>query len=366
MKIELTKKDKILIGITVFLYLIGLIFGGWNIPINLVFLAFALTVVRKSQTKRALSTFHLIILVVLVTASLLIKLGFFLQQYNDYKIKKEYEKKLVEEVPPTPSAPIVPTPTIYNCPTTTSKTQNDIGLEKAENELSTYSQVEVIRDGWKEKTSITYLAKEFLPCESFDEKYCQITNKTNREPWIIKYPKEWKLYRIKNRKVIERGEGASYSKEQYDLSDLKFEYRDSNYYLREGITLGGQPIMLSQFQWKNIQKNCEEPYYKSTDNYDYYICPGNTEACMGDTSSGFSYSKKINVINTAYKSFLMVNESADNDPLIYGGYIPSLNFEREEFKGALRIYGMSDNFYSNDEQFISELKKIYMSLRGVK
>jgi len=40
--------------------------------------------------------------------------------------------------------------------------------------------------------------------------------------------------------------------------------------------------------------------------------------------------------------------------------------EREEFKGALRIYNMSDNFYSNDEEFISELKKIYISLRGVK
>lgn len=125
--------------------------------------------------------------------------------------------------------------------------------------------------------------------------------------------------------------------------------------------------MLSQTQWTNIQEHCEKSYYVSIDNYNYYMCPGNTEACIGDTSSGLSSSNKVNTLNSVYKSFLLVNEGVSGeDVLVYGGYIPSLNFEREEFKGALRIYRMSDNFYSNDEQFISELKKIYISLLGSK
>lgn len=81
---------------------------------------------------------------------------------------------------PVPSVPIIPIPTTYNCPIRTIKTQKDIDLETAENNLSTYSEDQFFGEEWKERTSITYKAKELLPCDSFDEKYCQITNETNR------------------------------------------------------------------------------------------------------------------------------------------------------------------------------------------
>lgn len=324
-------------------------------------------ILAKSKKNGELAVIDLAVLTGFLFIFILVRFGILWNEYNDYKIKRENDKKIVREITPTYSATIVPTPTIYNCPVTEKKEQSDSDREKAESNFSIYSQEETIYGDTKMKTSITYIAKELLPCESFDEQYCQITNKTNREPWTIKYPKKWNLYRIKNKKIVEYGEGESYSKEQHDFYDLKFKYKDSNYYLREGITLGGQPLMLSKTQWENIKEKCEKPYYKSTDNYNYYICPGNTEGCIGNTSSGLNNSNKIHVINTAYKSFLLVSAvNLGDDVTIYGGYIPSLNFEREEFKGALRIYGMSDNFYSNDEEFISELKKIHISLRGVK
>jgi len=366
MKIILTKSNKILIGVTLFLYLVAIFFGSLGIILHIVVIGSVIKILAKSKKNRELATVDLAVLTAFLCIFILVRIGILWNGYRDYTIKKEYEGKIAEKITPTSSVPVVPTPTIYNCPVTDKKEQSDSEREKAEREFSIYSQEEIIHGDTKMKTSITYIAKELLPCEPFDEQYCQIINKSNRETWTIKYPKKWSLYRIKNKKTVEYGEGESYSKEQHDFYDLKFEFNDSYYYLREGITLGGQPLMLSQTQWKNIKKSCAEPYYKSTDNYNYYICPGNTEACIGDIESGHGYSNKINTINLAYKSFLLVNEDyVGNDIMIYGGYIPSLNFEREELKGALRIYDMSNNFYSNDEEFISELKKIHISHRGV-
>jgi len=96
MKIALTKKDKMLIGITIVLYVFGYFIGGWGLLPNLLFIFFVYSLFRKSHAKGQFSTFHLIILMVIIGFSLLIKIGFFLNDYQDYSIKKNYEKQLQE------------------------------------------------------------------------------------------------------------------------------------------------------------------------------------------------------------------------------------------------------------------------------
>lgn len=97
MKITLTKKDKILVGITILLYVLGLFIGGWGLFPNVLFLFFAFSLFRKTQIKGKFSTFHLIILMVIIGLSLLIKIGFFLDYFQNYSIKEKYEKQLKED-----------------------------------------------------------------------------------------------------------------------------------------------------------------------------------------------------------------------------------------------------------------------------
>jgi hypothetical protein len=95
MKIALTKSDKILIGITVLLYIVGFILGGWNIFINLIFLFFVVTLIKKGHNKGKLSTLHLIALMVFIGLNILIKIGFFLNSYQNYSLKKTTENNKV-------------------------------------------------------------------------------------------------------------------------------------------------------------------------------------------------------------------------------------------------------------------------------
>lgn len=101
MKITLTKKDKILIGITALLYIIGASFGGWNIILNLAFLYFIFTIFRKSQKQGKLSTIHLIFLMIFIGIYLLVKIGLFLNYFQDYSIKKNFEEKILKQEPKT-------------------------------------------------------------------------------------------------------------------------------------------------------------------------------------------------------------------------------------------------------------------------
>lgn len=94
MKIILTKKDKILSGITILLYVLGLFIGGWGIFPNLLFLFFAYLLFRKSHAKVQFYTFHLVILMVIIGLSLLIKIGFFLDSFQNYSIQKKFEKQI--------------------------------------------------------------------------------------------------------------------------------------------------------------------------------------------------------------------------------------------------------------------------------
>ena len=179
---------------------------------------------------------------------------------------------------------------------------------------------------------ISILEKKLLPCESADEQYCVISNTTNRSAWNIKYPKAWKLYRIK-RNVTETRFEDTYTNEFYDL---KFEYQSSYFYLRESTTLGGNPIMLSDSQWAHLRNFCPDKFYTDTDKRDNYVCSGNIIGCSRNIEGD---KRIIYSLNNFYKSFISTNSSVQNkETLIYDWYIPSLNFEREEFVGALRIY----------------------------
>lgn len=356
MKIELTKLDKALIAFSVVLYIVGFFIGGWNIFFNLILLFFIITLIKKSHNKGKLATPYLIFLIIFIVLNILIKIGFLFNQYQNYSLKKDSSIY-------TPS-PTVPTPTVYICPTTDKKTQEDIEQENAENNFSSYIVKENIENPFPDKNTtvqidkIDILEKKLLPCESVNEQYCKISNTTNRTAWNIKYPKTWKLYRIK-RKVSETRFENTYTNEFYDL---KFEFQSSYFYLRESTTLGGNPIVLSDAQWSHLSNFCTDKFYTDTDKRDNFICSGNIIGCAGNMEGD---KRIIYPLNNFYKSFISINSTVQNkETLIYDWYIPSLNFEREEFVGALRIYTLSDNFYSDDDQFISELKKIYLSLQG--
>lgn len=361
MKIELTKIDKIFIAVSILLYIIGFFIGGWNIFFNLILLFFVFTLFRKSHNKGKLVTPYLIFLMIFIVLNILIKIGFLLNLYQNYSLKKNSSSSNISQsISPSP---IIPTPTVYICPTIDHKTQEDIDQENAENNLSSYTIIKNIENPYPDKNTtkqidkITILEKKLLPCESADEQYCNISNTTNRNAWNIKYPKLWNLYRIK-RKVSETRFKNTYENVFYDL---KFEYKSSYFYLRESTTLGGNPIVLSDAQWAHLRNFCTNKFYTDSNKNEDYICSGNIIGCAGNMKGD---KEIIYPLNNFYNSFISTNSTVQpKETLIYDWYIPSLNFEREELVGALRIYTLSDNFYSNDEQFISELKKIYLSLQ---
>lgn len=251
-------------------------------------------------------------------------------------------------------APITPTPTPYICPTTNQKTQADIDQENAENNLSSYT-IKVDPDGNIPERiyKISILEKKLLPCESVDEQYCKISNGT----WTIKYPKAWNLYRIKRHYDMVTISTST------DYYDLKFEYQSSYFYLKESATMGGQPIIISDASWEQLRSFCPDNFYTdSTKKTKSYLCSGNVTGC-GVNMDG--YRSVIYPLNSFYKSFIDIGDDVpeykSDRTSIYNWYIHSLDFGREKLTAGGRIYTFSDNFYSNDEQFISELKKIYIS-----
>ncbi len=245
--------------------------------------------------------------------------------------------------------------TAFNCPILKNKTQQDIDYENAEKNLSSYSYKEYLPNiNSNEKPlekiiTVNFLEKKLLPCKKYDENYCQISNKNL---WVIKYPKEWQLFRIK--KEINSN---NYSLIFYDL---KFEYKDSYFYLKEIGTLGGQPIIIKNNQWKDyLQNYCDKPFFTDKNKTNYYICDGGVLDCAAYINNNYDVGK----IKKYLKSFVSENSSIQKEEtLIYDFYIPSINFEREENPGIRLAYVLSSDFYSNDENFISELTKIYSSL----
>lgn len=193
------------------------------------------------------------------------------------------------------------------------------------------------------------LESKLLPGEAFDKKYNQITNtnKSARYRWIILYPNHWKLYRIKRL-------------DQHLYYDLKFVDGESFFYLREIIIIGGNPIIVSTNQWHGLRQDCTQ-FFINSNKSELYLCPGNFVDCVGKISSN----NVGNAINSYYHSFISANDTLQkNETLIYDLFIPSINFERPDYEGGLREYTFGDNFYSNDNQFLTEMEKIYVSLYG--
>lgn len=249
------------------------------------------------------------------------------------------------------------TQTIHQCKIINLKNQEDIDRERAEQNLSSYSYKVLYDHNPNNKVpalktiTVKILEKKLLPCNRYNENYCQISNDTL---WTIAYPVEWKLYRIKR-----RIEPDTYEINYYDL---KFEHQSSYFYLKETITLGGSPLIIPYQAWLNLSKNCNDRFFIDSNNEESYICYGNLINCAakieGDSVGSLN-------INTFYKSIISVNSSIqNNETLIYGWYIPSINFEKENKALGSRVYSLSEDFYSNDEKFISELKKIYLQLKN--
>ncbi|MBW7960226.1 hypothetical protein H3C65_01890 [Patescibacteria group bacterium] len=249
----------------------------------------------------------------------------------------------------TPYITIDPSPISSDCPTVETKMQSDRVEEEAENNLSSYEIKERYSNTEEKILKVEILEKKLLTPQPYNELYSQISNKKEDPDWVIKYPKEWHLYRIK-RRVTEKKEGAI-SQEYYDI---KFEYFDSYFYLRESITLGGQPIILTENQLKQLERYCETPFKKTANGRKNYLCPGNIMNCLIN-----DYKATTHPINLYYKSFLSANGFS-----IYDWYIPSLLFDRNlSNERALRIYTLSNNFFSNDKKFISEIERIYITLQ---
>jgi len=95
MKIALTKLDKILIGISIFLYVFGYFIGGWSIIINLIFLFFIASLIKKSYDKGKLVTLYLIFFIVFIFLNILIKIGYFLNLFQNYSLKQTANKNKV-------------------------------------------------------------------------------------------------------------------------------------------------------------------------------------------------------------------------------------------------------------------------------
>jgi len=267
------------------------------------------------------------------------------------------------------SAPTIATsqssiPTPYICPNVNEKTPTNLEEENAEKNLSSYSYIEKVdsvtpgQPKEDKKITVEILEKTLLSEESFNNKYNQIANPLEKNGWLIKYPRQWKLYKIKRRVSENMDNGYSSVKDYYDL---KFEDRDSYFYLREFITLGGQPIILTDSQWLELNKNCGDAF-STENNYQFYLCSGGVIDCAGNMEG---YEGIFYPINSYYKSLITINTISEKpDVLIYGKYIPSLDFDRSKFIGGLRAYTLASNFYSNDSQFIFELQRIYTELFG--
>ncbi len=359
MKIVLSKSNKILIGVALFTYLVAMFFGSLGIILHIVVIGGVIKILAKSKKNGELATFDLTALTVFLFLFILVRIGILWNGYNDYRLKNEYEKKLAAEITPIPSE--YPTPTIYICPTKDKKTQTDLEVETAENNLSSYEIKEMVEssgqntNGTVERTTIVdILEKKLLPAQAYDDSYSQISNQTGENSWTIRYPKEWKLYRIKRKQTQK-----DFESQPLEFYDLKFEHLTSYFYLREIVTMGGQPIALAENQWEQLKKSCSVSYSNTSNGGKNYICSGNVIACAGNMEGD---RRILYPINSYYKSLLFVNGSS-----IYDWYISSLLFDRNlSGERALRVYTLSHNFYSNDEQFISELKKIYISLQGAK
>jgi hypothetical protein len=244
--------------------------------------------------------------------------------YKNYSLEKKYQEKYSTR---NSKFLVSPTPTVYKCPVIDEKIKVYDGVEKI-----------------------------LLPCQLFDDNYCQISNKETNKPWMIKYPKKWNLYRIKR---IDSSQDRV-----INYYDLKFEYKDSYFYLREYGTLGGQPVILKDNEWLTIRDYCFENIFnddKSGNNI--ILCYGNLIGCAGNIQGDI---KNKYSINKHLKSLLTINtELQEGDVLIYSWYIPALKFgRREPIDGilSLRVYALSLNFYSNDQEFIDEIKRIYIDL----
>lgn len=94
MKISLTKQDKILIGITILLYILGFFIGGWGIIINLAFLYFLFIIIRKYRQQGIFPIYHLIFLIVFIGINLLIKIEIYYNLFEYYSLKKNYEEQV--------------------------------------------------------------------------------------------------------------------------------------------------------------------------------------------------------------------------------------------------------------------------------
>ncbi|MCS6956660.1 MAG: hypothetical protein NZM02_02335 [Patescibacteria group bacterium] len=340
---RITNIDKILIILLIILYLSGYLIGGWNIFLNLVYFSFALSLIKKSYDNKKINTLYLIFFIIFIVLNLLIKIGYFLNLFQNQLIK---QKKFTKES--------VPTPTIYQCPVINKKTEEDIAEENAEKTLSSYNFQE--KYPIEQNVTVKIIEKILLPCEKYDENYCLLKNGNQ---WKIKYPSKWKLYRIKkqifNDRSSENNNGYYY--------DLKFEDGSSYFYLKESIILSEQPIVNTQNQWNYLKKYCPHMFYSiSINDFEHYICYGNILNYSLNAKGCFN---EKYFINSYYKSFIKVNPKTQKETLIYDLYIPSIKFEKIENNKnikELRVYDFSSNFYSDDEKFINELVRIYLSL----
>jgi len=75
MKIEISSINKILIFISLFLYLIGFIFGGSNIIFDLFILMMTISLLKKSYDKKIFQTKYLIFILFFIILNHLIKIG---------------------------------------------------------------------------------------------------------------------------------------------------------------------------------------------------------------------------------------------------------------------------------------------------
>jgi len=95
MKINLKKIDIILIIISFILYAIGYLIGGWSVIINLIFFLFIATLIKKSYSKGKLATLYLIFFIIFIVLNILIKIGYFLNLFQNYSLKQTVNKNKV-------------------------------------------------------------------------------------------------------------------------------------------------------------------------------------------------------------------------------------------------------------------------------
>lgn len=259
MKIEINKTDKILIVILILLYIFGYLIGSWNIFFNLFILFFILNTFKKSYDNKKFATKYLIFLIIFISLNILIKLGYIYNLVQNYLIRNRYNKTTINK-----NLQISPTPTIYQCPVINQKTQEDIDRENSEKNLSSYSYEENYppyqkgEKPTKKIITVKYLEKIPLTCQYYDENYCQLKN---GDKWTIKYPKSWQLYRIKKQIFDNYYNENDNESKPLTFYDLKFEKDSSYFYLEEGITLGGQPIIIKNYEWNYLKKYCDFNFY---------------------------------------------------------------------------------------------------------